>query len=128
MDEHGDEGPSLEQRVAAYGLLVDGDRALVTSSRTLPGGLVGDDEDPVDAVRRAYLDRTSLVVHVGDVLGMWSEMDEDGTHSVLLVFEIDSWTGDVDATTTATTWEPIGPDDDARVAFARSAVPLDRDR
>jgi ADP-ribose pyrophosphatase YjhB (NUDIX family) len=125
MSDHDDD---REQRVAAYGLLIDGDRALVASTGLLPGGPVGDDEDPVDVVRRAFLDRTSLVVHVGDVLSMWSEMDEDGTHSVLLVFEIDSWTGDVDATTNPSTWEPIGTDDDARLAFARSSVPLDHDR
>lgn len=120
-DQHG-----LDQRVAAYGLLVDGDRALVTVDRGLPGGEVGDDEDPVEVVRRSFLDRTGLVVTIGEVLGMWSEMDDEGAHAVWLVFAIDSWSGEVDATTS--TWEPIDPDDEARLVFARACVRDDRDR
>jgi 8-oxo-dGTP diphosphatase len=133
------EGPGLEQRVAAYGLLVDDGRVLLVRAGDdsdvpgrwfLPGGGVEHGEDPVDAVRREFLEETGLVVAVGDLVGVWSEMIEAEArgvevHSVCIVFEIESWSGELRAGAGAdgerVSWEPID-DDDARMDFVRAAL------
>jgi ADP-ribose pyrophosphatase YjhB (NUDIX family) len=140
------EEAGLEQRVAAYGLLVDDGRVLlvragddtdVPGRSFLPGGGVEHGEDPDDTVRREFLEETGLVVTVGQVVGVWSEMIEAETrsvdghsvevHSVCIVFEIESWTGEVRAAAGMAngehvSWEPIDDDDDARMEFVRAAL------
>jgi len=71
------EGRDRATRVAAYALCVDDGRVLLERWRsphgpawTLPGGALQFGEDPPAAVRREVLTRTSLVVEVGDVLGV----------------------------------------------------------
>jgi 8-oxo-dGTP diphosphatase len=129
----------LEQRVAAYGLLVDGDRALLVQAGGssdvpgrwfLPGGGVEHGEDPIDTVRREFLEETGLIVFPGDVVGVWSEMIEAESrgvevHSVCIVFAIESWSGDLSSPAEGderASWELIGADDDARMDFVRAAL------
>jgi 8-oxo-dGTP diphosphatase len=128
----------LEQRVAAYGLLLDGGRALVVRADAgtdvearwfLPGGAVEYGEDPVDTVRREFLEETGLVVSVGDVVGVWSEMIEAETrgvevHSVCIVFAVESWSGEVRESGDGerVSWQSVGEDDDARLDFVRAAL------
>ncbi len=128
----------LEQRVAAYGLLVDGERALLVRAGAdtdvpgrwfLPGGGVEYGEDPADTVRREFLEEAGLVVAVGDVLGVWSEMIEAEArgvevHSICIVFAIDSWSGEVRDSRDGerVSWQSIGDDDDARMDFVRAAL------
>jgi ADP-ribose pyrophosphatase YjhB (NUDIX family) len=129
----------LEQRVAAYGLLVDGDRALLVQAGGetdvpgpwfLPGGGVEHGEDPIDTVRREFFEETGLVVSVGDVVGVWSEMIEAESrgvevHSVCIVFSIETWSGELSAggeRGERASWELVGADDDARMHFVRAAL------
>jgi 8-oxo-dGTP diphosphatase len=136
------EPSGLEQRVAAYGLLVDDGRVLLVRAGDasdvpgrwfLPGGGVEHGEDPDDTVRREYLEETGLVVAVGDLVGVWSEMIEAEArgvevHSVCIVFEIESWSGELRADDRTAgehvSWEPIDDDDDddARMEFVRAAL------
>lgn len=141
----GPEGAGLEQRVAAYGLLIDDGRVLLVRAGDdtdvpgrwfLPGGGVEHGEDPDDTVRRECLEETGLVVTVGELVGVWSEMIEaearsvDGlsveVHSVCIVFEIESWSGELRGGTGAddehVSWEPIDDDDDARMDFVRASL------
>jgi len=134
----GPEVGGLEQRVAAYGLLVDQGRALLVRTGDdrdapgrwfLPGGAVEHGEDPDDTVRREFLEQTGLVVGVGEPLGVWSEMIEAEdvgveVHSVRIVFDIDSWSGEqrADPQGEVVSWEPIDDDDDARMQFVRASL------
>jgi 8-oxo-dGTP pyrophosphatase MutT (NUDIX family) len=123
--------------VAAYGLLVDDDQVLVVQAGPasdvpgrwfLPGGGVEHGEDPVETVQREFLEETGLAVAVGELVGVWSEMIEASAravevHSVAIVYEIDSWTGEVAPLDDAVVaWQPIAPDDDARMDFVRRAL------
>jgi 8-oxo-dGTP diphosphatase len=96
----------------------------------LPGGGVEHGEDPIDTVRREFLEETGLIVLPGDVVGVWSEMIEAESrgvdvHSVCIVFAIESWSGDLSSAAEGderASWELIGADDDARMDFVRAAL------
>jgi ADP-ribose pyrophosphatase YjhB (NUDIX family) len=100
----------------------------------LPGGGVEHGEDPVETVQREFLEETGLAVTVGELLGVWSEMIEASVrgvevHSVSIVYEIDSWRGEVtpaaDDAAELAAWQPIADDDESRMRFVRAAL---RDR
>jgi 8-oxo-dGTP pyrophosphatase MutT (NUDIX family) len=147
VSEPTEQGPGqrgLEQRIAAYGLLVDGDRVLMVQAREgsdvpgrwiLPGGGVEHGEDPIDTVQREFLEETGLAVVVGDVLGVWSDMiDASGrgvdVHSVSIVYEIDTWAGELVSSTEGherASSQPIADDDETRMNFVRVALRGDLD-
>jgi 8-oxo-dGTP diphosphatase len=132
--------PNREQRIAAYGLLIDGDLVLMVQAGErsdvpgrwfLPGGGVEHGEDPVEIVQREFREETGLAVAVGEVVGVWSEMIEASVrgvevHAVSIVYEIESWTGEMagspDDSSEKAAWQPIADDDESRMRFVRSAL------
>jgi ADP-ribose pyrophosphatase YjhB (NUDIX family) len=131
-----DDPPLREQRIAAYGLLVVDDEVLLVQGAAdsdvpgryfLPGGGVEHGEEPTATVRREFSEETGLDVTVGELLGVWSEMIEASVrgvevHSVSIVYEIESWTGQIAARHDRVTWEAVGSDDEARMDFVRAAL------
>jgi ADP-ribose pyrophosphatase YjhB (NUDIX family) len=131
-----DDPPRREQRVAAYGLLVADDKVLLVKGAAesdvpgrwfLPGGGVEHGEEPTETVRREFVEETGLDVNVGELLGVWSEMIEASVrgvevHSVSIVYEIESWRGDLEPAHERVSWELVGADDEARMDFVRAVL------
>jgi ADP-ribose pyrophosphatase YjhB (NUDIX family) len=135
-----DAPPDREQRIAAYGLLLHGDEALLVQAGLdsdvpgrwfLPGGAVDHGEDPIATVQREFGEETGLSVVVGELVGVWSEMIEATSrntevHSVSIVYEIESWAGELSSRADErVAWKPIGEDDETRMAFVRAALQRD---
>ncbi|HEX3333494.1 MAG TPA: NUDIX domain-containing protein [Acidimicrobiales bacterium] len=110
------------QRIAAYGVVRD-ERGRLLLARAapfltlrgrwfLPGGGVDHGENPPDSLRREIEEESGLVVKVGALLDVLSDVRTipDGTslHTVRVVYEVDSWEGtlrpEVDGTTDAVGW------------------------
>jgi ADP-ribose pyrophosphatase YjhB (NUDIX family) len=131
-----DDPPPREQRIAAYGLLVDHDEVLLVEGGDdsdvpgrlfLPGGGVEHGEEPTETVRREFREETGLDVTVGELLGVWSEMIEASVrgveiHSVSIVYEIESWSRELTPAHERVSWEPVGTDDEARMDFVRAVL------
>ncbi len=110
------------QRIAAYGVCRDGQGRLLLARAApsltlrgrwfLPGGGVDHGEHPKEAVRREMEEESGLVVEVGDLLEVMSDVrtlpDETNLHTVRLIYRIDAWTGTLRAeehgTTDAVQW------------------------
>jgi ADP-ribose pyrophosphatase YjhB (NUDIX family) len=111
------------QRIAAYGVCRDADGRLLlaraSSSLTvrgrwfLPGGGVQHDESPPDSLRREMDEETGLAVVVGPLLEVLSDVrtvppDRTNLHTVRLIYQVDSWEGQLrpesDGTTDAVGW------------------------
>jgi 8-oxo-dGTP diphosphatase len=110
------------QRIAAYGVCVDVDGRLLLARASpaltlrgrwfLPGGGVDHGEHPKDAVRREIQEESGLIVDVGDLLEVISDVrilpDETNLHTVRLIYRVNSWTGTLRAeeggTTDAVQW------------------------
>ena len=67
----------MDIRVAAYGVIVEGDRILLAhwsqngySGWTLPGGGIDPGEHPADAALREILEETGYVAQLGQLLGI----------------------------------------------------------
>ena len=99
-----DAAPPRRQRVAAYAVLTQGDRILLTrmSARTriegrwtLPGGGIDHGEDPRDALRREVYEETglhvepgrTLDVHASHFIGARSDGLVEDYHGIHLLFE-----------------------------------------
>ena len=119
------------QRLAAYAVVVRGDRILLTRLAervtkhelwTLPGGGVDHGEDPREAVIREIYEETGMRADVGDVAHVFSMHLSDtwrrgrrvDAHSVRIVY--DGWVApdapspqvmEVDGSTSDAAWQPI---------------------
>lgn len=119
------------QRVAAYAVIIRGDRILLTRLAkrvtrnelwTLPGGGIEHGEDPRDAVVREIHEETGLVAEVGDTAQIFSLHLSDtwrrgrrvDAHSLRIVY--DGWVPadapepsvvEVDGSTAEAAWQPI---------------------
>jgi 8-oxo-dGTP diphosphatase len=110
------------QRIAAYGICQDGGGRLLLARAApfltlrgrwfLPGGGVDHGEHPKDAVRREMEEEAGLIVEVGDLLEVMSDVrtlpDDTSLHTVRMIYRIDSWAGTLRAeehgTTDAVQW------------------------
>jgi ADP-ribose pyrophosphatase YjhB (NUDIX family) len=110
------------QRIAAYGLVRDGDGRLLLARAApsltlrgrwfLPGGGVQHGENPPESLRREIEEESGLKVLVGPLLDVLSDVRTipDGTslHTVRLVYQVESWEGtlrpEAEGTTDAVAW------------------------
>lgn len=127
VPEAGAPGAKILQRLAAYALVLDGDRLLMSRLApwvggagglwTLPGGGIDPGEEPVDAVVREVHEETAQHVEVGDLVQVQSthrvEAGED-FHAVRLIYLADcpdptaAVVTEVDGSTGAAAWVPLG--------------------
>jgi ADP-ribose pyrophosphatase YjhB (NUDIX family) len=105
------------QRIAAYGVCQDGEGRLLLARAApsltlrgrwfLPGGGVDHGEHPKEAVRREMEEEAGLIVKVGELLEVLSDVrilpDETNLHTVRLIYRIDTWTGTLRAEENGTT-------------------------
>jgi ADP-ribose pyrophosphatase YjhB (NUDIX family) len=116
--------PERISRVAAYGLVRDGDRVLLTRLGrsmhkglwTLPGGGLDFGERPVEAVVRELHEETGLDVQVDELLDADAELYRDGrpdrryeVHAVRFLYRLSVLSGtlgvvEVDGSTDAVQW------------------------
>jgi 8-oxo-dGTP pyrophosphatase MutT (NUDIX family) len=110
------------QRIAAYGLCIDGEGRLLLARAApslslrgrwfLPGGGLDHGEHPADALRREIEEESGLIVVLGPLLDVLSDVRTlpDGTnlHTVRMIYRVSSWSGTLraeqDGTTDAVRW------------------------
>ena len=123
------------QRIAAYGVCRDGAGRLLLCRAApfltlrgrwfLPGGGVQHGEDPPDSLRREMEEETGLLVKVGPLLDVLSDVrhvpENTRLHTVRLIYRVDTWEGElrpeVDGTTDAAEW--FGPEQLHTLPLAR---------
>jgi 8-oxo-dGTP diphosphatase len=114
------------QRIAAYGVCIDDASRLLLARAApslslrgrwfLPGGGVDHGEHPTDALRREFGEESGLIVTLGPLLDVLSDVRllPDGTnlHTVRLIYRMASWSGTLRAekngTTDAVRWVEKG--------------------
>jgi 8-oxo-dGTP diphosphatase len=99
-----------QQRVAVYGICEARSEVLLVRAAPyltvagqwfLPGGGLDHGEDPVDGLRREFLEETGLEIRPGPLLGIISDVftlpDADGTslHTLRIVYGVDAFSGDL---------------------------------
>ena len=117
----------MDIRVAAYGVIVDGDRILLAhwnqngrSGWTLPGGGIDPGEHPVDAVVREIAEETGYVAEAGDLVGIDSKVvaaehrfvaDAGPLHALRIVYRARVIGGqlvnELEGTTDEAAWFPL---------------------
>lgn len=121
----------MDIRVAAYGVITEGDRILLAhwneggkSGWTLPGGGIDPGEDPADALLREIAEETGYLAEGGELLGIDSKVipaehrfvpDAGPLHALRIVYRArvigGTLTNERDGTTDEAAW------------FALSAIP-----
>jgi ADP-ribose pyrophosphatase YjhB (NUDIX family) len=114
--------PRRRQRIAAYGVCLDGEGRILLARASpaitlqgrwfLPGGGVDHGESPTDSLRREMEEESGLTVTVGPLLEVLSDVRTipDGTslHTVRIIYRVASWSGtlrpEVGGTTDAVGW------------------------
>jgi ADP-ribose pyrophosphatase YjhB (NUDIX family) len=134
----------MDIRVAAYGVIVDGDRILLAhwneggrSGWTLPGGGIDPGEDPVDAVVREIAEETGYAAEAGDLLGIDSKViaaehrflpDAGPLHALRIVYRArvvgGSLTNELDGTTDEAAWFPLDRIPSRRVELVDTALEM----
>lgn len=117
----------MDIRVAAYGIITDGDRVLLAhwneggrSGWTLPGGGIDPGEDPADAVVREIAEETGYVAEAGELLGIDSKVipaehrfvpEAGPLHALRIVYRATvtggALTNELDGTTDEAAWFPL---------------------
>ncbi|MGN7800043.1 NUDIX hydrolase [Leifsonia sp. 22587] len=117
----------MDIRVAAYGVITQGDRILLAhwnesgrSGWTLPGGGIDPGEDPADAVVREIAEETGYVAEVGALLGIDSKVipaehrfipEAGPLHALRIVYRATvvggELTNELDGTTDEAAWFPL---------------------
>jgi 8-oxo-dGTP diphosphatase len=114
--------PRRRQRIAAYGVCLHDDGRILLARASpaitlqgrwfLPGGGVDHGESPTDSLRREMEEESGLIVTVGPLLQVLSDVRTipDGTslHTVRIIYRVASWSGtlrpEVGGTTDAVGW------------------------
>ncbi len=115
-------GSRKRQRIAVYGVCRDDEGRILLARASpaitlqgrwfLPGGGVDHGESPTDSLRREIEEEAGLVVSVGPLLDVLSDVRTipDGTslHTVRIIYRVASWSGtlrpEVGGTTDAVGW------------------------
>ena len=110
------------QRIAAYGVCFDAEGRLLLARAApwltlrgrwfLPGGGVDHGEHPTDALRREIEEESGLIVVLGTLLDVLSDVRvmPDGTslHTVRMIYRVVSWSGtlrsELEGTTDLVQW------------------------
>jgi 8-oxo-dGTP diphosphatase len=110
------------QRIAAYGVCRDDEGRLLLARAApyltlrgrwfLPGGGVQHGEDPPESLRREMEEESGLVVTVGPLLEVLSDVrripENTMLHTVRLIYRVDDWKGELrpeaEGTTDAVAW------------------------
>jgi ADP-ribose pyrophosphatase YjhB (NUDIX family) len=132
----------VDIRVAAYGVVTDGDRILLAhwnesgrSGWTLPGGGIDPGEDPVDAVVREIAEETGYTAEAGELLGIDSKVipaehrfvpDAGPLHALRIVYRARVVGGALrnerDGTTDEAAWFPLTAIPNRRVELVDIAL------
>lgn len=132
----------MDIRVAAYGVITDGDRILLAhwnesgrSGWTLPGGGIDPGEDPADAVVREIAEETGYDATVGELLGIDSKVipaehrfvaDAGPLHALRIVYRASivggRLTNEADGTTDEAAWFPLAAIPNRRVELVDLAL------
>jgi 8-oxo-dGTP diphosphatase len=114
--------PRRRQRIAAYGVCLDGERRILLARASpaitlqgrwfLPGGGVDHGESPTESLAREMEEESGLTVTVGPLFEVLSDVRTipDGTslHTVRIIYRVASWSGtlrpEVGGTTDAVGW------------------------
>jgi 8-oxo-dGTP diphosphatase len=126
------------QRVAAHGLLVGEGRVLLVRAAPhsatpgrwyLPGGGIDHGEEPENTVARELLEETGIVVEVGPLLGVYSDVvrkRHENEQSIRVVYLVNAIAGGLrgedDGTTDAVAWWPAESDDPSWMPFVRAVL------
>ncbi len=93
------------QKVAVHGLIKDGDKYLVLHRSPendfmsdywdTPGGSVEHGENPIEALKREFLEESGLKVKVGKPLFVYSYLSNPQRHQFQILFECELLEGEV---------------------------------
>lgn len=126
------QGHPQTQRIAAYGIALQGDEVLLVRSSNqsklagtwfLPGGGIDWGEAPEEAVVREFEEETGLEVSLGDLLDVSSAINvftDETLHTVRIIYQVNVVSGDLrveaDGTTDAVEWMPLDRVGELRLA------------
>ncbi|RDV45907.1 DNA mismatch repair protein MutT [Leifsonia sp. ku-ls] len=132
----------MDIRVAAYGVITEGERVLLAhwneggrSGWTLPGGGIDPGEDPADAVVREIAEETGYLAERGELLGIDSKIipaehrfvpEAGPLHALRIVYRASvvggTLTNERDGTTDEAAWFPLSAIPNRRVELVDIAL------